>query len=130
MDKASNAAQSAKESLSEVHFLFSCLNIILWNNHVFMRIRTQGGQQLKQKAQGATEAIKEKTGLGKWERTFLIRIYVFIPTILLLIIDRFIYLKPKIKDFKRSRLGNIFSGLSKIFNSNPRVVDFYLLINM
>ena len=30
-----------------------------------MRIRAQGGQQLKQKAQGATEAIKEKTGLNK-----------------------------------------------------------------
>ncbi|CAN6850588.1 hypothetical protein YC2023_015402 [Brassica napus] len=41
MDKTSNAAQSAKESLSE------------------------GGQQLRQKAQGATEAIKEKTGLNK-----------------------------------------------------------------
>ncbi|CAA7049073.1 unnamed protein product [Microthlaspi erraticum] len=41
MDKACNAAQSAKESITET------------------------GQQMKQKAQGATDAIKEKTGMNK-----------------------------------------------------------------
>ncbi|KAL1223041.1 Late embryogenesis abundant protein 7 [Cardamine amara subsp. amara] len=41
MDKASNAAQSAKESLQET------------------------GQQIKEKAHGASESVKNATGLNK-----------------------------------------------------------------
>lgn len=79
MDRAANAAQSAKDSLQEVcplilfHYIYTTCKVIFFQrfirtkNNVFvlLLIILQAGQQMQAKAQGAADAVKNATGLNK-----------------------------------------------------------------
>ena len=77
MDKASNAAQSAKDSIQEVRggriafferWYFPktvCLKILYyWYDHAADAL--QAGQQAMAKAQGAADAVKDAANKWKW----------------------------------------------------------------